>query len=164
MSIEDCKDVCSLFEEKCVDDCNNVMSRQECRKLEYCTWHLGRYWGDDGRCIWRKEENYSCSDIKRYSECSNGENIYILNDKCEYYKGKCHDRCGLYLNIEKCLMEGKDYCVWDNNITEGDINGRCILKVYYYIYFNYIYIYVCVCVCVRACVRCERETETGRMP
>jgi hypothetical protein len=129
MGLETCENECAVIEERCVDDCNNVMSQHNCKELEHCTWLFSRHTGDDGRCIWRKEKNYSCSDIKRYNECYDGGNIDILYNKCEFYKDECKNRCEIYLDMESCVKDGNDNCIWLNNETTKDTEEKCILKV-----------------------------------
>jgi hypothetical protein len=134
-----------------VDDCGSVMSRQWCKKSEHCRWHFSRYFGDDGRCVWKSEEkdnndnndnnnnnhnNYSCSDMKRYNECveekerGDGNNTY---KRCEYYKGRCVERCGLYSDdMERCKTDGGGYCVWQKKTketTDDKEENECVLKV-----------------------------------
>jgi hypothetical protein len=111
-----------IMEGKCVDKCDNIKSRSKCRETEYCTWLFSRRVGDDGRCVNKREDNYSCSDIKRNSDCFDGANIDILFNKCEYYKDKCRERCELYLDKSGCEKEGDGDCLW---------KGTCTLKVYY---------------------------------
>jgi hypothetical protein len=118
---------CVVVEGKCVDECYSLMSREDCGRWEYCAWMFSRYSGDDGRCIWKKEHNYSCSDIKRFSDCSTGGNISVLFEKCEFYKGRCRERCSLFLNEEKCLKDGD--CVWLNSGNKENEIGSCSLKV-----------------------------------
>jgi hypothetical protein len=120
---------CIIIEGKCVDECKSLMSGEECGRWEYCTWIFSRYSGDNGRCVWKKEDNYSCSDIKRYSDCSVGGNINILFDKCEFYEGRCRERCSLFLNEEKCLKD--EDCNWLKDENNRNNQGRCILRVCY---------------------------------
>jgi hypothetical protein len=130
-SLEDCKDGCLIMEGRCVDDCDKVMSRGECRGLEDCTWLFLEYTGDKGRCGWKKDENYSCFDVKRYSECKNGGDINILYNKCEYYEGRCREKCSLYIDEERCTNDESGDCVWLTEETGYDNGGRCIIKVCY---------------------------------
>jgi hypothetical protein len=140
--VEDCKDGCLAVEGKCVNDCDNIMSIEECKESEYCTWVFSRHTGDMGMCVWKKSEKYRCSDLKRYSECLNGGKIDILINKCEYYyKQGCRKKCSLYSSSSsECLREGEGECMWllkENEEEEGDKEednkehekGRCILKV-----------------------------------
>jgi hypothetical protein len=129
MSQEDCTDECAIMENKCVEKCENLLNKEDCKKLEYCTWFYLRHTEDVGKCIWKDDNNYSCSDIKRYSECFNGGDLKNLFNKCEYYKGKCREKCSLYISEERCIIDSDGDCLWMKNIKELDAIEECILKV-----------------------------------
>jgi hypothetical protein len=129
MLAEECEDRCIMVDGRCSDYCENLMSRHECREWDHCAWLFWRYTGDDGKCVLKSGTNYTCSDIKRYGECYDGGKMGVLVNQCEYYKGRCLKRCELYLDKEKCVKDGADYCMWLRSETEGDAIGRCILKV-----------------------------------
>jgi hypothetical protein len=115
------------MEGRCVDDCDSIMNREDCRKWEYCRWFFLRYTGDAGRCVWRTSEEYKCSDIKRYSECESGGRMDILLNKCEYnyYKDKCERRCELYSSSSsECEIEGGDECYWLKEDEENNDNNK----------------------------------------
>jgi hypothetical protein len=157
-SLEECEesDGCLFTEGGCVDNCDDVTSRGECEESrDHCTWVFSRRTGDDGRCVWKKgkrndNDDYSCSDIKRYVECWNGGGIDILYNECEYFKDKCRKRCSLFSNVGECLKDENDGdCGW---LEEGDDKnkmGRCVLKVcYLYV------IYVCISIDMYCFVAC----------
>jgi hypothetical protein len=123
-------DGCVIVDEKCVNDCYNMKNRYECNKeyLNDCRWIFSKHTGDDGICVWKENNNYSCSDIKRYNQCKDGGGINILFKECEFYKNGCIKKCELYMNEEKCLIDGHGDCVWQRNIS-GGIKSGCLLKV-----------------------------------
>jgi hypothetical protein len=158
MEKEECKDRCVIMEGKCADKCDNMMNRQECGELGYCSWLFSKHSGDDGRCVWKNDENCSCSDIKRYNDCYNGGNLDILFNKCEYYKDRCRERCSLILDKDICLKEERGDCMWLNERREEDGTGRCILKVLLDYIINYLiinedyFVFISLCFSLSTCL------------
>jgi hypothetical protein len=67
----------------------------------------------------------------------------MLVDNCEYYKGKCYERCSNYLDMENCIKEGSDYCSWLIR-KDGEKTGRCVSKVSIYGTYNHKYILISI--------------------
>jgi hypothetical protein len=122
--------------------CSTIVNDIQCISSDLlsgiCTWiYESNDYASVGECVLKSDNEYSCSDINRISQCENGAEITVLNNKCGIYSGKCEQKCEFETSSETCKSRSME-CFWlDGNIA-NEIAGRCITLVFFiYIYYCY---------------------------
>lgn len=115
-----------IVDEKCVVSCDELHDQDSCAE-PYCTWLYSSPVGDNGLCVNKSSTLYSCTDIKRITQCASGGDLNLLSNMCYIESGLCISACTMFDDETQCINK-PDLCYWLKG-SEFGFQSSCREKV-----------------------------------